>query len=47
MLNIRAILVAADFSACSEDAFQVAKSLARDHQARILIAHVATPPALV
>jgi nucleotide-binding universal stress UspA family protein len=47
MLNIRAILVAADFSACSEDAFRVACALARDYQARLIVLHVATPPPLV
>jgi nucleotide-binding universal stress UspA family protein len=47
MLNIRAILVAADFSGCSEDAFRVARALARDYQARLIVLHVATPPPLV
>jgi nucleotide-binding universal stress UspA family protein len=47
MLNIRAILVAADFSGCSEDAFRVARALAHDHGARLIVLHVATPPPLV
>jgi nucleotide-binding universal stress UspA family protein len=47
MLNIGTILIAADFSACSEDAFQVARSLARDYGARIVVLHVATPPSAV
>jgi nucleotide-binding universal stress UspA family protein len=44
MLSIRAILVAADFSGCSEDAFRVARALARDYRARLIVLHVATPP---
>jgi nucleotide-binding universal stress UspA family protein len=47
MLNVRSILVAADFSACSEDAFRIARALARDYQARLVVLHVATPPPLV
>jgi nucleotide-binding universal stress UspA family protein len=47
MLNIRAILVAADFSGCSEDAFRVALSLARDYRARLIVLHVPTPPPFV
>jgi nucleotide-binding universal stress UspA family protein len=47
MLTIRAILVAADFSACSEDAFRLACALARDYRARLIVLHVATPPPFV
>ena len=47
MLTIRAILVAADFSACSEDAFRVARALARDYRARLIVLHVATPPPFI
>ena len=47
MLSIRAILVAADFSGCSEDAFRVSHALARDYRARLIVLHVATPPPLV
>ncbi len=47
MLNIRAILVAADFSGCSEDAFRVARALASDYRARLIVLHVATPPPFV
>jgi nucleotide-binding universal stress UspA family protein len=47
MLNIRAILVAADFSAASEKAFQLARALASDYQARLIVLHVATPPPFV
>jgi nucleotide-binding universal stress UspA family protein len=47
MLNIRSILVAADFSARSEDAFRAACALARDYRARLIVLHVAIPPPLV
>jgi nucleotide-binding universal stress UspA family protein len=47
MLSIRAILVATDFSGCAEDAFRVARELARDYRARLIVLHVATPPPLV
>jgi nucleotide-binding universal stress UspA family protein len=46
-MNVRAILVAADFSACSEEAFVLASALARDYKARLMVLHVATPPPLV
>jgi nucleotide-binding universal stress UspA family protein len=44
---MRTILCAADFSACSQCAFEVARALARDSHARLLVLHVATPPPLV
>lgn len=44
---MQTILVAADFSGCSEDAFQLARSLARDYGARLVVVHIATPPPLV
>ncbi len=47
MLNIRAILVAADFSAASEEAFRVGRALAREYRARLIVLHVATPPPFV
>jgi nucleotide-binding universal stress UspA family protein len=47
MLNVRSILVAADFSACSKAAFRVARALARDYRARLIVLHVAIPPPLV
>jgi universal stress protein A len=47
MLNLRAILAAADFSGCSEDAFRVACALARDYRARLIVLHIATPPPFV
>jgi nucleotide-binding universal stress UspA family protein len=40
MENIRTILFAADFSACSEDAYQVAAALARDYRARLIVLHI-------
>src|SRR5262249_39540659 len=36
-----------DFSACSEDPFQLARALSRDYRARLLVLHVATPPPFV
>jgi universal stress protein A len=47
MLTIRAILVPADLSGCSENAFRVAHALARDYRARLIVLHVATPPPFV
>lgn len=41
MLAFRAILHPTDFSAASEPALQVALSLARDHDARLILLHVA------
>lgn len=45
MLSI--ILVAVDFSGCSEAAFRVARALARNYQARLIVLHVPTPPPFV
>lgn len=42
-MNIRNILVAADFSAYSEDAFGVACALARDYGAHLIVVHVIEP----
>ena len=47
MWEIRTILCAADFSACSRYAFDVARALARDSHARLVVLHVATPPPFV
>jgi nucleotide-binding universal stress UspA family protein len=47
MLAIRAILYPTDFSERAEYAFQLACALARDYGARLLIAHVKTPPEVV
>jgi nucleotide-binding universal stress UspA family protein len=44
MLNIRTILAATDFSSRSQDAFQLARALARDYGARLQVVHVAAPP---
>jgi nucleotide-binding universal stress UspA family protein len=44
MLQFRLILVPVDFSPASEDALHVARALARDHQARLLLMTVPTPP---
>lgn len=40
MLSFRTILHPTDFSECSNYAFQIACSLAREHGARIVLAHV-------
>jgi nucleotide-binding universal stress UspA family protein len=47
MLAIKTILHPTDFSKRAEYAFQLACALARDYGARLLIAHVKTPPAAV
>jgi nucleotide-binding universal stress UspA family protein len=47
MLAIRTILYPTDFSERAEYAFQLACALARDYGARLLIAHVKTPPEVV
>jgi nucleotide-binding universal stress UspA family protein len=44
MFPIRTILHPTDFSEPSEYAFCLACSLARDHNARLLVLHVAQPP---
>ncbi|HEV3144517.1 MAG TPA: universal stress protein [Gemmataceae bacterium] len=44
MLPIRTILFSTDFSECSEAAFQLASSLARDYNARLIVLHVYPPP---
>lgn len=41
MLPIRIILLATDYSDCSEHARQVARSLCRDKEARLIVLHVA------
>ncbi len=43
MLSIRSILVPIDFSFCTESALAVAHSLARDHQAQLVLFTVAIP----
>ena len=47
MSEIQAILSPTDFSECSQYAFQIARALARDCRARLLVLHVATPPPFV
>jgi nucleotide-binding universal stress UspA family protein len=47
MLRIRAILLPADFSECSQRAFHLARALARDYQARLVVVYVATTPPFV
>jgi len=47
MLHIRTILFPTDFSFEADHALEVARSLARDHQARIVLMHAATPVAAV
>ncbi len=44
MFPVRTILHPTDFSPCSEYAFRLACSLARDYQARLIVFHVAEPP---
>jgi len=44
MLSIQTILFPTDFSDHAEHAFPLACSLARDHQARIIVLHVYPPP---
>jgi nucleotide-binding universal stress UspA family protein len=43
MLSIRTVLYPTDFSECSEFAFRLACSLARDYAARLVVLHVAEP----
>ena len=44
MFENRSILHPTDFSECSEAAFHLACSLARDHRARLIVLHVIPPP---
>jgi nucleotide-binding universal stress UspA family protein len=44
MVLIRTILIPTDFSECSEAAFQLAASVARDYSARLIVLHVYPPP---
>jgi nucleotide-binding universal stress UspA family protein len=47
MLSIQTVLHPTDFSECSDYAFRLACSLARDHGARVVALHVVTPPVVV
>src|SRR5581483_1978630 len=44
MLNLKTILHPTDFSEQAHYAFRLACSLARDHQARLVVLHVSSPP---
>ena len=44
MTNIQTILHPTDFSEPAEHAFKLACSVARDHQARLIVLHVIPPP---
>jgi nucleotide-binding universal stress UspA family protein len=44
MLPIHTILFPTDFSECSQAAFQLATSLARDYSAGLIVLHVYQPP---
>jgi nucleotide-binding universal stress UspA family protein len=45
MLHVQTILHPTDFSPCSQDAFRLACALAEDYAARLVVLHVAAPPA--
>ncbi len=47
MLHIHTILFPTDFSVEADQALEVARSLARDHQAKIVLVHAAMPVAAV
>lgn len=47
MFPIHTILHPTDFSEYSKGAFQVARALARDYKARLILMHVSLPPVLV
>lgn len=46
-LRIETILHPTDFSVCSQLAFQLACSLAREQAARLILLHVAVPPVVI
>ena len=46
MLHLGTILHPTDFSPLSDNAFQLACSLARDHGGRVIVLHVAVPPVI-
>jgi nucleotide-binding universal stress UspA family protein len=46
MWPIKTVLHPTDFSDCSQNAFRVASSLARDHGARLIVLHVTSLPDL-
>ncbi len=47
MMTIRKILAPSDFSTHSGCAFRLARSLARDYGARLIVLHVVSPPVVV
>jgi nucleotide-binding universal stress UspA family protein len=47
MFHVECILFPTDFSAYSDDAFEVARALAREFQARLVVLHVAPPMVVV
>lgn len=47
MLHIQTILFPTDFSVEADHALEVARSLARDHQAKLVLMHAEMPPAAV
>lgn len=47
MLPISNIILASDLSNSSKFAFQVARAIASDYQAKLLIVHVTVPPAVL
>lgn len=47
MAPVRIILFSTDFSESARAAFPLAAALARDHGARLVVLHVATPPPFV
>lgn len=46
MLRFRTVLVPTDFSSAADQALSVAHSLARDHEARLVIMSAVVPPAI-
>ncbi len=47
MLPISNIVLATDLSNCSKYAFQLARTIARDYEAKLVIVHVSPPPTVV
>jgi nucleotide-binding universal stress UspA family protein len=47
MLPIRTILCATDFSETANLSFRLARALARDYDARVIVVHVAQPPVVI
>jgi nucleotide-binding universal stress UspA family protein len=47
MARLQNILAPVDFSPCSQEAFQIARALAQDHHARLIVLHIAEPPPFI